>query len=39
MKMIYRRISFVCALLTGVLGMLTVVGWISGQEMLASLPK
>ena len=37
MKMVYRRISFVCALLTGVLGMLTLIGWISGWEMLASI--
>ena len=37
MKMIYRRISFVCALLTGVLGMLTLIGWVSGLEVLASI--
>ncbi|WP_395746933.1 PP2C family protein-serine/threonine phosphatase [Prosthecobacter sp.] len=37
MKMIYRRISFLCALMTGVLGMLTLIGWISGLEVLASI--
>ncbi len=37
MKMIYRRISFVCALLTGVLGTLTLIGWVSGLEVLASI--
>jgi serine phosphatase RsbU (regulator of sigma subunit) len=37
MQMIYRRISFVCALLTGVLGMLTLIGWVSGLEVLASI--
>lgn len=37
MKMIYRRISFVCALLTGALGALTLIGWVSGLEVLASI--
>lgn len=37
MKMIYRQISFVCALMTGVLGALTLVGWVSGLEVLASI--
>ncbi|WP_395752149.1 PP2C family protein-serine/threonine phosphatase [Prosthecobacter sp.] len=37
MKMIYRRISFLCALMTGVLGTLTLIGWISGLETLASI--
>lgn len=37
MKMNYRRASFICALLTGILGGLTLIGWISGQETLASL--
>lgn len=32
-----RRASFICAVLTGVLGGLTLMGWISGQETLASL--
>ncbi len=32
-----RRTSLVCALLTGVLGALTLVGWTTGQETLASL--
>jgi len=39
MKLIYRQISLVCALLTGVLGMLTLIGWISGLEMLASIRR
>lgn len=37
MKMIYRQISFACALLTGVLGALTLIGWVSGLEVLASV--
>lgn len=37
MKMIYRRISFVCALLAGALGALTLIGWVSGLEVLASI--
>jgi serine phosphatase RsbU (regulator of sigma subunit) len=37
MKMIYRRISFVCALMTSVLGTLTLIGWVSGLEVLASI--
>ncbi len=37
MKMIYRRISFVCALMTGALGTLTLIGWVSGLEVLASI--
>lgn len=37
MKMIYRRISFVCALMTGVLGALTLIGWVSGLAVLASI--
>ncbi len=37
MKMIYRRISFFCALMTGALGALTLIGWVSGLEMLASI--
>lgn len=37
MKMIYRRISFVCALMTGVLGTLTLIGWVLGLEVLASI--
>lgn len=39
MEMIYRRISFVCALLTGAVGMLTLVGWVSGLEVLASIRR
>ncbi|WP_395739834.1 PP2C family protein-serine/threonine phosphatase [Prosthecobacter sp.] len=35
--MIYRRISFLCALMTGVLGTLTLIGWVSGLETLASI--
>src|SRR6478672_10483057 len=37
--MIYRRASFVCALLTGTVGVLTLVGWITGFEVLASIRR
>src|SRR5688572_22626558 len=36
---IYRRISFVCALLTGILGTITLIGWGTGIEALASLRR
>lgn len=37
--MIYRRVSSICALLTGALGMLTLIGWMTGMEVLASLRR
>ncbi len=37
MKVMCRRTSFVCALLAAVLGGLTLVGWVSGWETLASI--
>jgi len=39
MKMIYRRLSFFCALLTGALGALTLIGWVSGKVILASVSQ
>ena len=37
--MIYRRVSLICALLTAALGVLTLIGWISGHEALASMRR
>lgn len=37
MKVMCRRTSFFCALLTAVLGGMTLVGWVSGWETLASI--
>jgi serine phosphatase RsbU (regulator of sigma subunit) len=37
--MIHRRVSSICALLTTALGTLTLIGWISGHEALASLRR
>lgn len=37
MKVMCRRTSFVCALLTGIVGALTLIGWVSGWETLASI--
>jgi serine phosphatase RsbU (regulator of sigma subunit) len=34
---IYRRVSFACALLTAILGALTLIGWMTGIEALASI--
>jgi serine phosphatase RsbU (regulator of sigma subunit) len=36
---IYRRVSLVCALLTATLGALTLIGWVSGLEALASIRR
>ncbi len=35
----YRRASFTCALLTGTLGALTLLGWVTGLEALASVRR
>lgn len=37
--MTYRRVSLICALSTTVLGTLTLVGWMTGIEALASLRR
>lgn len=36
---IYRRVSLACALLTAILGALTLIGWMTGLEALASIRK
>lgn len=35
----YRRVRFACALLTTILGVLTLIGWTTGLEALASVRK
>ena len=37
--MIYRRVSLICALLTTALGTLTLIGWVTGIEALASMRR
>jgi serine phosphatase RsbU (regulator of sigma subunit) len=36
---IYRQVSLVCALLTTLLGALTLIGWVTGIEALASIRR